>query len=77
MKSLESRYAPLQVTTVVEKLGVAHQLEIARESDLLTKERLCCGLSLFEVVLSRVKGVRGFEGCFGFKKKSKKKKTHN
>ena len=55
MKTLESRYAPLQVTTVVEKLGVAHQLEIARESDLLTKERLCCGLSLFEVVLSRVK----------------------
>ena len=55
MKTLESRYAPLQVTTVVEKLGVSHQLEIARESDLLTKERLCCGLSLFEVVLSRVK----------------------
>ena len=55
MKTLESRYAPLQVTTVVEKLGVSDQLEIARESDLLTKERLCCGLSLFEVVLSRVK----------------------
>ena len=55
MKTLESRYAPLQVTTVVEKLGVSSQLEIARESDLLTKERLCCGLSLFEVVLSRVK----------------------
>jgi len=56
MKSLEARYAPLQVTTVIEKLGVAHQLEISRESDLLTKERLCCGLSLFEVVLSRIKG---------------------
>ena len=55
MKTLESRYAPLQVTTVVEKLGVSSQLEIARESDLLTKERLCCGLSLFEVVLTRVK----------------------
>lgn len=28
---------------------------IAREGDLLTRERLCCGLSIFEVVLSRLR----------------------
>lgn len=31
------------------------QIAIAREGDLLTKERLCCGLSMFEVILTRVR----------------------
>lgn len=31
------------------------QIAIAREGDLLTKERLCCGLSMFEVILARVR----------------------
>ena len=30
------------------------QLNIAQEGELLTKERLCCGLSLVEVMLKRV-----------------------
>src|SRR5699024_2025412 len=29
------------------------QALIARDADLLTKERLCCGLSIFETVLTR------------------------
>ncbi|MEQ2196772.1 hypothetical protein XENOCAPTIV_012355 [Xenoophorus captivus] len=33
-----------------------HVKAIAREGDLLTKERLCCGLSMFEVILTRVRG---------------------
>lgn len=28
---------------------------IAREGDLLTRERLCCGLSIFDVVLGRLR----------------------
>lgn len=28
---------------------------ISREGDLLTRERLCCGLSIFEVVLNRLR----------------------
>ena len=28
-----------------------------REGDLLTKERLCCGLSIFETVLNRIKAM--------------------
>ena len=31
------------------------QADIAAEGDLLTRERLCCGLSMFEIVLTRVK----------------------
>lgn len=30
------------------------QAHIASEGDLLTRERLCCGLSIFEVVLKRI-----------------------
>lgn len=32
------------------------QAIIARDADLLTKERLCCGLSIFESILHRVRG---------------------
>ena len=31
------------------------QIVNAKEGDVLTKERLCCGLSIFEVVLKRIK----------------------
>lgn len=31
------------------------QAMIAREGDLLTRERLCCGLSIFEVILGRIR----------------------
>lgn len=34
---------------------VFQQSMIAKEGDLLTRERLCCGLSIFEVVLSRLR----------------------
>ncbi|CAG0895532.1 unnamed protein product [Cyprideis torosa] len=56
MKRLEAKYAPLQVVPNIEKLGSHEQAEIAREGDLLTRERLCCGLSIFQVILTRIKG---------------------
>ncbi|UYV60204.1 CYFIP1 [Cordylochernes scorpioides] len=55
LKRLEAKYAPLQVVQNVERLGNPKQAAIAREGDLLTKERLCCGLSVFEVILTRIK----------------------
>lgn len=55
-KRLESKYAALQIVSNVEKFGTAKQAQIAREGDLLTRERLCCGLSIFEVILGRIKG---------------------
>lgn len=36
-------------------LSFHQQIAIAREGDLLTKERLCCGLSMFEVILTRIR----------------------
>ena len=38
----------------IERLGSAKQAMIAREGDLLTRERLCCGLSIFEMILNRI-----------------------
>ncbi|PSN54695.1 Cytoplasmic FMR1-interacting protein [Blattella germanica] len=55
-KRLEAKYAALQIVPSIEKLGTPKQAMIAREGDLLTRERLCCGLSIFEVVLSRLRG---------------------
>lgn len=54
-KRLEAQFANLQIVSNVEKLGTAKQAMIAKEGDLLTRERLCCGLSIFEVILKRVK----------------------
>lgn len=55
-KRLEAKYQALQIVPNVDKFGTAKQARIAREGDLLTRERLCCGLSIFEVILGRVKG---------------------
>lgn len=55
MKRLEAKYAALQVVPVISKLGNSQQSEIAAEGDLLTRERLCCGLSMFEIVLTRIR----------------------
>ena len=45
----------MQIVSNVDKLGNAKQAQISREGDLLTRERLCCGLSIFEVILNRIK----------------------
>ena len=38
---------------------IAQQVNLIHESELLTRERLCCGLSIFEFVLSKVKACLG------------------
>ncbi|CAK8686198.1 unnamed protein product [Clavelina lepadiformis] len=55
VKKLESKYSSLHLVPIIEKFGTPQQIAIAREGDLLTRERLCCGLSMFEVVLNRIK----------------------
>ncbi|KAJ8027992.1 Cytoplasmic FMR1-interacting protein 2 [Holothuria leucospilota] len=55
LKRLEQNYAPLHIVNVLEKMGTPEQIANVREADLLTRERLCCGLSMFEVVLQRIK----------------------
>ncbi|RWS24327.1 cytoplasmic FMR1-interacting protein-like protein, partial [Leptotrombidium deliense] len=56
LKRLEAKYAALHVVPNIERAGTAKQVSIAKEGDLLTKERLCCGLSIFDVILSRIRG---------------------
>ncbi|XP_071846795.1 cytoplasmic FMR1-interacting protein 2-like isoform X2 [Apostichopus japonicus] len=55
LKRLEQNYAPLHIVNLLEKMGTPEQTTNVREGDLLTRERLCCGLSMFEVVLQRIK----------------------
>ncbi|XP_053399045.1 cytoplasmic FMR1-interacting protein-like isoform X2 [Mercenaria mercenaria] len=54
MKRLEAKYQALQVVPVIGKFGNQKQSDIAQEGDLLTRERLCCGLSMFEIILKRI-----------------------
>jgi len=55
LKKLKNRYFSLNLVPMVEKFGTPQQIEIVRQGDLLTRERLCCGLSMFDVVLSKIK----------------------
>ena len=57
MQQMDQQYAPLHLVSMVSKHGTAKQLTNAKDSDLLTKERLCRALSMFEVVLQRLKGI--------------------
>lgn len=56
IKRLEQKYASLQVLKNIEHLGNDEQAVLANEGDLLTTERLCCGLSIFDAVLNKIKG---------------------
>ncbi|XP_065670394.1 cytoplasmic FMR1-interacting protein 1 homolog isoform X3 [Hydra vulgaris] len=55
MKRLEAQYATFQLVSLVSRYGTDEQRLNSEESDVITRERLCCGLSLFEVVLRRIK----------------------
>jgi cytoplasmic FMR1 interacting protein len=57
MQHMDQLYAPLHLVSMVSKHGTHQQLANARDSDLLTKERLCRALSMFEVVLSRMRDI--------------------
>lgn len=56
IKRLEQKYSALQVLKNIEHLGNEEQASLANEGDLLTTERLCCGLSIFDAILSKIKG---------------------
>lgn len=52
---LEKKYSALQVVPVTNKFGNPVQVDIVKQADLLTRERLCCGLTIFKHLLNRVK----------------------
>lgn len=56
MQQMDQQYAPLHLVSMVTKHGSQLQAANAKDSDLLTKERLCRALSMFEVVMQRIKG---------------------
>lgn len=56
IKRLEQKYAALQVLTNIQTFGTEEQAHLANEGDLLTTERLCCGLSIIDAVLNKIKG---------------------
>ncbi|GMT25098.1 hypothetical protein PFISCL1PPCAC_16395, partial [Pristionchus fissidentatus] len=57
LAKLEEKYSRIQLTKVVEKYGTPKQAEWERDAELMTKERLCCGLNIFEMVLVRIKDI--------------------
>ena len=48
MRLLEQKYARLHIVSMVERFGEPEQARLAHDADLLTKERLRCGLTIFE-----------------------------
>ncbi|KAK0400166.1 hypothetical protein QR680_003383 [Steinernema hermaphroditum] len=55
MKRLEQKYQRIQIASMIEQIGNGSQATIAREGELLTKERLCCGLNIFENILQKLR----------------------
>ena len=55
MKKMEQKFASMQIVKIIEKLGNEQQVNLVHESELLTRERLCCGLSIFEFMLAKIK----------------------
>ncbi|PAA60176.1 hypothetical protein BOX15_Mlig029510g1 [Macrostomum lignano] len=57
LERLQAKFARLSLLRVVENVfPEGHYLaSVAQDCDLLTKERLCCGLCIFETVLARLR----------------------
>ncbi|CAL2041016.1 unnamed protein product [Caenorhabditis brenneri] len=53
---LEEKYSRIHLTEVIGKISADEaQVIISKEAELMTKERLCCGLNAFEHFLNRIK----------------------
>lgn len=55
MKLLDQQYAPLNMVGMISRYGTEQQGANARDAELLTRERLCRALSMFELVMQRIK----------------------
>ena len=55
MQQMDKQYSTLHLVQMVKKYGSQQQFINAKDSELLTKERLCRALSMFEVVMKRLK----------------------
>ncbi|CAO4374658.1 unnamed protein product [Caenorhabditis nigoni] len=58
LAKLEEKYARIHLSEVIAKnTNDEGQAIIAKEAELMTKERLCCGLNVFENFLLRIKQI--------------------
>lgn len=64
VKRMEDQYSSL-VLTQIEKTGTPEQVDIARDSMQLAKERLCKNLSILSYVLEKLKSYLNNEGWVG------------
>lgn len=55
MKQLDQQYAPLNLVAMISRHGNETQASNARDAELLTRERLCRALSMFEVFMQKIK----------------------
>jgi len=54
LKKLEAKYKYQQIEPILKQYGTKDQESIAKENILLTREKLCFGLSIFEVILTKI-----------------------
>ncbi|KAL5258591.1 hypothetical protein ACHWQZ_G009162 [Mnemiopsis leidyi] len=64
VKKMEEQYSSL-VLTQIEKTGTPEQVDIARDSMQLAKERLCKNLSILSYVLDKLRSYLSNEGWIG------------
>ncbi|CAI5449350.1 unnamed protein product [Caenorhabditis angaria] len=56
LAKLEEKYSRIHLTNIIDKISSDEaQVTIGREAELMTKERLCCGLNAFEHFLIRIR----------------------
>uniref|UniRef100_A0A1I8BTR6 Cytoplasmic FMR1-interacting protein n=1 Tax=Meloidogyne hapla TaxID=6305 RepID=A0A1I8BTR6_MELHA len=55
IQRLETKYSRLQISSICQQFGTESQAKVAAESELLTRERLCCGLNIFGMILNRLR----------------------
>ncbi|TPP57802.1 Cytoplasmic FMR1-interacting protein, partial [Fasciola gigantica] len=65
IKELQKKQESMTLVNVVAKIGTPDQMSLAKENEILTKERLCSGLVLFEHVLNRLRDFLNEEDSGG------------
>ncbi|XP_063680467.1 cytoplasmic FMR1-interacting protein 2-like isoform X2 [Bolinopsis microptera] len=64
-KMMEAHYSSLVLISQIEKTGTPEQVDIARDSLQLARERLCKNLSILSYVLEKLRSYLSNEGWIG------------
>ncbi len=55
-KEAADKHAYMRFVAAVQASGDQERIALGRQADVLTKERMCKALTMFEAVLQRIKG---------------------